>query len=96
VRLVGRESNRFGVGARLRVTIEEAGATRDVFHFVGTNSSFGGNSLQAEMGLGEASRIEALEVVWPGGITRQRFDDVPLDAIVTIDEERGLSVTTRS
>jgi hypothetical protein len=86
VRLVGRESNRSGVGARIRATIEEDGAKRDVFHFVGANSSFGGNSLQAEMGLGAATKLLALEVLWPKTGRTQRFVDVPLDRIVVVDE----------
>jgi hypothetical protein len=95
VRLVGRRSNRFGVGARITATVEEGGATRNVVAFVGANSSFGGNSLQAEMGLRKATRIVALEVVWPGGVTKQNFTDVPLDATVTIDEEAGLTSQLR-
>jgi len=86
VRPRGRDSNRFGVGTRIRATIEEAGATRDVVEFVGAQSSFGGNSLQAELGLGHATRIVALELLWPKGRKVQRFTDVPLDRIVVIDE----------
>jgi hypothetical protein len=105
VRLVGRTSNRFGVGSRIRATIEEPAAPaalvgpdgksvgsapvttrRDVFHFVGTNSSFGGNSLQAEMGLGKATRIVALDVTWPASKKTQRFTDVPLDRVIVVDE----------
>jgi hypothetical protein len=86
VRLIGRDSNRFGVGSRIKVTIEENGKTRDVYHFVGAVSSFGGNSLQAEMGLGAASRIVAMEVFWPRTKKTQKFTDVPLDRIVVVDE----------
>ena len=90
VRLAGRESNRFGLGSRIRATIEEDGATRDVFHFVGANSSFGGNSLQAELGLGRATRLAALEVFWPRTGRTQRFTDVPLDRVVRVDEGSDL------
>jgi hypothetical protein len=86
VRLKGVKSNRFGMGARIKATFEEAGATRSVFAFVGTNSSFGGNSLQEEMGLGKASRILELEVYWPTSDTTQKFVDVPLDRTVTVVE----------
>ncbi len=101
VRLIGRSSNRFGVGSRIRATIDEGssgppgpngssgGATRDVFHFVGANSSFGGNSLQAEMGLGKATRLVALEVFWPKTGKTQCFRDVPLDRVVVVDEDRA-------
>jgi hypothetical protein len=57
-----------------------------VYHFVGAVSSFGGNSLQAEMGLGAASRIVAMEVFWPRTKKTQKFTDVPLDRIVVVDE----------
>ncbi len=91
VRLVGHENNRFGVGARVTATIEENGGTRNVVAFAGGNSSFGGNSLQLELGLGKASRIVALEVRWPKGCKTQRFTDLPLDAVVVIDEASGLA-----
>jgi len=94
VRLVGTKSNRFGIGARIRARIAEPAAAgtpesvieRNVFAFVGTNSSFGGNSLQAEMGLGKATRLVELEVYWPASGTLQTFRDVPLDRIVRIVE----------
>ena len=96
VRPRGRDSNRFGVGARVTATIEEPAdavaqaprsvVTRDVVQFVGTNSSFGGNSLQVELGLGQAARILALTVFWPRTGKTQRFTEVELDRIVVIDE----------
>ncbi len=92
VRLVGHRSNRFGVGARVTATIEENGATRNVVSFVGANSSFGGNSLQSEFGLGHATRLVALEVVWPGGVSTQRFDKLDLDRCVVVDELDGMHV----
>jgi hypothetical protein len=86
VRTTGVKSNRFGVGARVKATIEEPTGTRAVYAFVGMNSSFGGNSLQSEMGLGKASRILELEVYWPTSDTTQRFTEVPLDRIVRVVE----------
>jgi hypothetical protein len=87
VRLVGHQSNRFGVGARIRARIDEPGCgERNVFAFVGMNSSFGGNSLQEEMGLGQATKIVELEVWWPTSQITQTFHDVPLDRTVVVDE----------
>ncbi len=90
VRLKGVRSNRFGIGARIRTTIEEGSepaATRSVFTFVGMNSSFGGNSLQAEMGMGQATRIAELEVFWPTTGVKQIFREVPLDRVVEVKED---------
>jgi len=87
VRLVGHQSNRFGVGARIRARIlEPERGERNVFAFVGMNSSFGGNSLQEEMGLGKATRIVELEVFWPTSQITQKFHDVPLDRAIVVDE----------
>ena len=92
VRPVGTKSNRFAIGARIRVRIAEPGkdsageVERNVFAFVGTNSSFGGNSFQAEMGLGKATRIVEVEVYWPASRTTQTFRDVPLDRTIQVVE----------
>ncbi|MSR46745.1 MAG: CRTAC1 family protein [Planctomycetes bacterium] len=86
VRLVGVKSNRFGLGTRVRVRIAEPGGERDVYADGGGNSSFGGNSLQLELGLGAATRIVELEVRWPASRTTQQFRDVPLDAVIRVTE----------
>ena len=89
VRVVGHQTNRFGVGVRLRATIEEGAGTRSIVTFVGGNGSFGGNSLQAEMGLGQAKKLRELEVYWPTTDKTDRFTDVPLDRIVVVEEGKG-------
>ncbi|WP_179021888.1 CRTAC1 family protein [Winogradskyella forsetii] len=63
--LEGTESNRFAIGAKIIITIEENGKTRKIYHSVGTDSSFGGNSLMSEIGLGTAENIKTLEIKWP-------------------------------
>jgi hypothetical protein len=94
VRVVGHATNRFGVGVRLRATIEEGAGTRSIVTFVGGNSSFGGNSLQAEMGLGQAQKLTELEVDWPTTGKTDRFTDVPLDRIVVVEEGKGWRLAT--
>ena len=89
VRLVGHQTNRFGLGVRIGATIQEPAGSRTVFAFVGANSSFGGNSLQEELGLGKATRITALEVVWPTTGKTDRFTDVPLDKTIVVEEGVG-------
>jgi len=89
VRVVGHKTNRYGVGVRLRATIEEPKGSRAVYAFVGANSSFGGNSLQEEMGLGQAQRISELEVVWPTTGKVDHFSDVPLDRVIVVEEGVG-------
>ena len=52
----------------------------------GSVSSFGGSPSRQEIGLGDATRIEAMEVFWPRSGTHQVFHDVPLDALIRVVE----------
>ncbi len=96
VKLRGVTSNRYGLGARLRVRIAEAAGERDVYAVVGTCSSFGGNSFQEEFGLAQATRIVELEVEWPASRTTQLFKEVPLDAqVLVVEGEAALREVAR-
>ncbi len=63
--LEGKRSNRLAMGAKIIITIEEHGKKRNIYHSVGTDASFGGNSIMAEIGLGKASIIKKMEIKWP-------------------------------
>lgn len=84
VDLIGTRSNRFGVGARIRVRVEGKDGARDVVHFVGSGGSLGCNPLRAHLGLGRAERIAALEIRWPEGGEPQRIEGVPLDCAISV------------
>ncbi|HKB06987.1 MAG TPA: CRTAC1 family protein [Candidatus Polarisedimenticolia bacterium] len=85
LRLEGRRSNRSALGARIKVRVTTPSGPRDIYTTCGTGGSFGGNSLQQEIGLGTASKIEAIEVRWPAGQT-QTYGDVAMDRIYRIVE----------
>lgn len=65
ITLEGEMSNRSAIGAKIIITLEEHGIERKIYHSVGTDSSFGGNSLISEIGLGQAQIIKELEIKWP-------------------------------
>jgi hypothetical protein len=87
LKLEGVQSNRAGVGARIRVRVTEPQGTRDIRVTAGTGSSFGANSLQQEIGLGQAIAIEELEVRWPSGEV-QHFAGVAMDQFYQLREDR--------
>jgi len=90
VLLEGTRSARSAIGALIAVDIETPdGSVRTVYAHVGTGGSFGGSSLQQEMGLGDASRIVRLTVTWPATGTVETFADVPMNAHVRIVESEG-------
>ena len=90
LRLAGASANRFGVGARIRVEVEDAGgARREIHRTVSAGGSFGGSSLQAEIGLGDATRVLTLEVRWPASGRVTRSSEVALDRYYLADEAAG-------
>ncbi|MFO0981075.1 MAG: VCBS repeat-containing protein [Planctomycetota bacterium] len=86
IRLTGVKTNKSAIGARIRAHIVEPTGERDVYAYVGCGSSFGNQSLQQEMGMGRASKVAYLEVFWPVTGLTQRFENVPLDKFIHIDE----------
>ena len=86
--LEGQVSNRSAIGARVIVTIDNQGIMRKIFHSVGAGASFGGNSLMAEIGLGEAKIIKRLEVLWPHVSNKtSTFQDVEINRVIKITED---------
>jgi hypothetical protein len=73
LRLVGIRANRFGVGARIEVKVSGGGESRSVHALAGSGGSFGGSSLQQEIGLGAAETIDSIVVRWPGSGLRQEY-----------------------
>ena len=65
IKLKGSQSNRAAIGARIRLRVKENGNERQIYATVSPGASFGGNSLQQEMGIGKASEIISVDVNWP-------------------------------
>jgi hypothetical protein len=87
LRLVGAASNRAAIGARIRVTVEEAGGARRAIHrTVTSGGSFGASPLEQHVGLGKALRIVEVEIRWPASGTRQVFADVAKNQVIEIRE----------
>ncbi len=86
LRLEGRRSNRSAIGARIKVRVRTARGARDIHVTCGWGGSFGGSSLQQEIGLGAATAIEAIEVKWPATGEVQVFREVAPDRVYRIVE----------
>ncbi len=84
--LRGTRSNRSGFGVRIRVDVGTPEGPRSIHVVGGPGGSFGSSSLQQEIGLGDALRIDRLELFWPTSDTRQIFEDVTLDRFYQVDE----------
>ncbi len=85
LKLVGTRSNRDGIGARVSVQVGK----RRLVNEVRSGSSYNSSSdLRLHFGLGDATKIDAVTVRWPGGTT-ERFETVTVDSIVVIREGAG-------
>ncbi|WP_025411374.1 CRTAC1 family protein [Gemmatirosa kalamazoonensis] len=79
--LEGRAANRSAIGARVEVVAVDAkGATRTVRRTVGTGGSFGSGSLQLHVGLGPATAVRTVRVVWPDAArTTTTYENLAVD-----------------
>jgi hypothetical protein len=82
MRLVGTTSNRFGMGARVLITV--GGVTRAA-EVVSTTSAFVGLQPQVHFGLGPAATVDELRIAWPGG-KESVLNDVAVDRVLTVTE----------
>ena len=90
LRLQGPGFNRSAIGARVAVRAAGPdGAERTLHRVVGSGGSFGGNSLQVEVGLGTATTLTSVEVRWPGQAEAEVFEGVGVDGIWRIEAGTG-------
>jgi len=85
VRVAGTKGNRSGIGARIAV---EAGGRRRIDEIMSGGSFYSQNEMAAYFGLGTATKVDKLEIRWPGGSV-QTWKDVKADAQVLATEGSG-------
>lgn len=75
--LQGTITNRAAIGARIKITVLENGADRNIYETVSNGASFGANDLRMEIGLGKATQIKEITITWPTSGTTQTFKMLP-------------------
>jgi len=76
LQLEGRKSNRAAYGTRVKVTFRENGVTRSVYRDVNSGGTFGSSPLRREIGIGQATIIDEIEVRWHGSGLIQLFKNI--------------------
>jgi len=82
VALRGTQSNRFGVGATVRV---QTASRSQVRQLVLSRGYLSASEPILHFGLGQDTRVQTLTVDWPSG-AKQTFNDLPSDQRLTITE----------
>jgi len=94
LRLRGRRTNYYGVGARITVrAVDQAGAPIVRRYLMDTGTGFGSKPFLAHIGLYTAARVERVEVYWP--VSRQtRVYHPEILRTTVLDESEGEVVTS--
>lgn len=82
IELEGVQSNKGAIGAQI---ICELDNSRKIYHYINSGSSFGGNSLEAEIGLGKSEKINSVKIIWPNS-EEQVFKDLSINNKYKITE----------
>jgi enediyne biosynthesis protein E4 len=90
LRLIGTDSNRDAIGARLRLT---SGTRTQVREVTSGSSYLGQNDPRVHVGLGTATVVDRLEIWWPSGRT-ELVQDVAANQLVVIREGAGIVAGT--
>lgn len=85
VKLVGQQTNRAALGARIKV-VTSGDQPLTVFRHVSPGSSFGSSPLEQTIGVAKADRIALLEIHWPTSGTTQTFRDIAVNQALEITE----------
>jgi hypothetical protein len=82
IRAEGTTSNRFGLGATVRVQTPGALQVREINNAASYESA---NDIRLHVGVGAAKTIPQIEILWPSGI-RQILKDIGVNQILTVKE----------
>jgi hypothetical protein len=85
---VGTKSNRDGIGARVKVTVNGMEQIREVKSGA---SYLCQSDMRLHFGLGDADRADEVTIRWPSGLV-ERFKDVKADQFLRAKEGEGLTV----
>jgi hypothetical protein len=92
VRTIGTKSNRSGIGARLKCVTKVAGEPKPHEQIDEVRSGggyFSQSDLRVHFGLGQASKVELLEIRWPSGQV-DTMKDVQPNQLIFVKEGTGI------
>jgi hypothetical protein len=95
LQLVGTNTNRSALGARLAVQVKTPHGPRTLHALVSAGGSYGGSPLTQHLGLGDATRVERVDVTWPRSGRNERFSRLELDGRFRLVEGAGDGAETK-
>lgn len=92
LKVIGKESNRAGIGARIKVVAEGSSGERTIYKTVNSGGSFGSSSLRQHIGLADAKSIKRVEIFWPVTGKTQVIEGLQMDRVYEVTEDGGKAV----
>ena len=89
IRFEGSGNNKFGIGVRVEAYLGDAKIIQENFTSRGFQSSV---APEINLGLGKASNIDSLKVIWPSG-KRETLRNLEVNKLITVKEENALLVS---
>lgn len=86
LKLEGVQSNRSALGAKIKVRLRTEQGDRAIYKTVSPGGSFGASPLRQEIGLGQALKIEAVEIFWPRTGQTQTLTEIEMDRAYHVRE----------
>ncbi len=86
IKTIGTKSNRAGIGTRARVV---TGQVAQIDEVRSGGSYISQNDLRLHFGLGDATRVDLVEVSWPSGIV-DRIHGLGVDQFIAVQEGKGV------
>ena len=94
INCVGTDSNKSAVGAKVKVKATINGNTLWQYRKISANSGYcSQNSYTNHFGLGDATIVEEIEVLWPSGIV-ENFTNLSNNATYIVEESTGIVLKT--
>ncbi|MEO6979889.1 MAG: CRTAC1 family protein, partial [Mucilaginibacter sp.] len=91
LKLVGTKSNKSAIGSRIKVTFTDNGLQRTVFKDVNSGGSFGSSPLRQEIGIGQSTMIDDIEIRWAGSGTVQHLHKIRPCQFLEITENGAIT-----
>jgi tetratricopeptide (TPR) repeat protein len=86
LKLQGSTCNRPAIGALVKTIVDQGGTEKTYYQRVRSGSSFGANPLRIEQGIGAATTIKRVEVIWPGSTKAEIFEGLSPDGFYLLKQ----------